>query len=153
MCSEMLNHGLNYGLFLSPFQIDQIHDKNLGFYRNSLLNAFRRKKEVSIPFQILGSYILLEIRAILPETSPFLSGQMAVLSTFFKCLQCLGCIPLMRSVDSKSICPLFISFKNSQKKTCNMNSSLNNDYLPKGHFTFKRINDSSNLSETKIRSI
>ena len=30
-----------------------------------------------------------------------------------------------------------------------------NDYVPflKGRFTFKRINDSSNLSETKIRSI
>ena len=59
----------------------------------------------------------------------------------------------MRSVDSKSICPSFISFKNCHKKTCDMNSSLINDYLPKGHFTFKRINDSSNLSDTKIRSI
>ena len=38
----------------------------------------------------------------------------------------------MRSVDSKSICPSFISFKNSQKKkTCDMNSSLINEYLPK----------------------
>ena len=54
MCSEMLNHGLNYGLFLSPFQIDQIHDKNLGFYRNSLLNVFRRKKR--------GFYTILDFR-------------------------------------------------------------------------------------------
>ena len=87
MCSEMLNHGLNYGLFLSPFQIDQIHDKNLGFYRNSLLNVFRRKKR--------GFYTILDFRFLhftwnTSSYSPFLSGQMAVLSIFFQMLIVLG---------------------------------------------------------------
>ena len=62
----------NHGSFLSLFWM-KIHSK---------LNEFRIK--------ILDSYIisdlrfLLEIQAILPETSPFLAAQMAVLSSFFQ---------------------------------------------------------------------
>ena len=41
-------------------------------------------------FQISGFYFLLEIQAILPETTPFLSVQMAVLSSFFQMLIVLG---------------------------------------------------------------
>ena len=60
VCSKMLNHGINHGLFLSP------------------LKLFGWK------------YILNWIKAILPETSPFLSDQMAVLSSFFKMFIVLG---------------------------------------------------------------
>ena len=55
---------------------------------HSKLNRFRIKK--------LDCYIvsdlrfLLEIQAILPETSPFLSAQMAVLSSFFQMFIVLG---------------------------------------------------------------
>ena len=55
---------------------------------HSKLNKFRIKK--------LNCYIvsdlrfLLEIQAILPETSPFLSAQMAVLSSFFQLFIVLG---------------------------------------------------------------
>ena len=58
---------------------------------HSKLNKFRIKK--------LDCYIvsdlrfLLEIQAILPKTSPFLSAQMAVLSSFFHMY--LGCINLV----------------------------------------------------------
>ena len=42
---------------------------------------------IAILFQISGYYLKLEIvQSILPETSPFLSAQMAVLSSFFQML-------------------------------------------------------------------
>ena len=76
VCSKMLNHGLNHELFLSLFKFFwmKIHSK---------LNRFRINK-------ILDCYIvsdlrfLLEIQGILPETNPYLSAQMAVLSSFFQ---------------------------------------------------------------------
>jgi hypothetical protein len=52
------------------------------FHFSSFLNKFKIKK--------LDCYIvsdlrfLLEIQAILPETSPFLSAQIALVSTFFQ---------------------------------------------------------------------
>jgi hypothetical protein len=71
----VLNHGLNHGLLLSLFKIldeSTFRIKKLDFYIVSNLRFF------------------LEIQAILPETSPFLSAQMAVLSSFFQIFIVLG---------------------------------------------------------------
>jgi hypothetical protein len=80
----MLNHGLNHGLFLSlvKFFLTKIHSK---------FNKFRVKK--------LDLRFLLEIQAILPETSPFLSAQMAVLSSFFQMFIVLGMYNFEMRVD------------------------------------------------------
>ena len=50
-------------------------------------------------FQISGFY-LKYIQAILPETSPFLSAQMAVLSIFFQMFIVLGMYNFGRNVAS-----------------------------------------------------
>ena len=84
----MLNHGLNHGLFLweaisFTFQVFwvKIHSK---------LNEFRiLKYQIAILFPISGFY-LKYIQAILPETSPFSTAQMAVLSSFFLMFIVLG---------------------------------------------------------------
>jgi hypothetical protein len=55
---------------------------------HSKLNKFRIKK---LDCYIVSDFrFLLEIQAILPETSPFLSAQMAVLSSFFQVFIVLG---------------------------------------------------------------
>ena len=78
VCSKTLNHGLNHGLFLSLFKFFwmKIHSK---------LNKFRIKNRLLYCFRFL-----LEIQAILPKTSPFLSAQIAVLSSFFQMFIVLG---------------------------------------------------------------
>ena len=53
---------------------------------HSKLNKFRMKKN----YVVSDLRLLLEIQAILPETSPFLSAQMAVLSNFFQMFIVLG---------------------------------------------------------------
>ena len=74
VCScRILNRGLNHGLYLSLFKffgwkyVEWIQDKKI-----RLLNIFRPQ------------VCFFEVQAILPETSPFLSAQMAVLSSFFQ---------------------------------------------------------------------
>ena len=82
VCSKMLNNGLNHGLFLSLFKFFwmKIHSK---------LKKFRIKKKLDC-YIVSDLRFLLEIQAILPETSPFLSAQMAVLSSFFQMFIVLG---------------------------------------------------------------
>ena len=62
------------------------------------LNRFRIKKLYC--YIVSDLRFLLEIQAILPETSPFLFAQMAVLSSFFQMfIVYLGCITLHRALD------------------------------------------------------
>ena len=55
---------------------------------NSKLNKFRIKKLEC--YIVSGLRFLLEIQAILPETSPFSFVQMAMLSSFFQMFIVLG---------------------------------------------------------------
>ena len=56
---------------------------------HSKLNKFRIKKKLDC-YIVSDLRFLLEIQAILSETSPFLSAQMAVLSSFFQMFIVLG---------------------------------------------------------------
>jgi hypothetical protein len=58
---------------------------------HSKMNKFRIKNKI-----VADLRYLLEIQAIMPEASPFLSAKMAVLSSFFSkvystCVLCVNC--------------------------------------------------------------
>ena len=81
-CSKIINHGLNHGLFLSLF-------KFLGC--KIILNLFETSVLKSrLIYCLRFQVVLLDVEANLPETSPFLSAQMALLSTFFQVFIVLG---------------------------------------------------------------
>ena len=56
---------------------------------HSKLNKFRIKNKLDC-YIVSDLRFLLEIQAILPNNSPFLSAQMAVLSNFFQMFIALG---------------------------------------------------------------
>jgi putative flippase GtrA len=83
VCSKMLNYGLNHGLFLSLFKF---------FAWKYILNWINSGYKKVVCYIVSDLWILLEIQAILPETSLFLSAQLAVLSSFFQMFIVLGII-------------------------------------------------------------
>ena len=81
VCSKMLNHGLNHGLFLSLF-------KFFG-WKYIQIEWIQNKRKIYC-YTVSDLRFLLKIQAILPETSPFLFAQMAVLSSSFQMFIVLG---------------------------------------------------------------
>ena len=87
MCSKILDHGLNHGLLFSLFKF--LGGKNI---LNKLETSGLKSRFV---FCLCNISVLLDVRANLSETSPFLSAQMVLKSTFFQMFVELGIYKLV----------------------------------------------------------
>ena len=98
-CSRVLDHNLNHGLFLSLFKF---------CWLNSKLNLRKLGSNSGLQY-CLRFQVLLDL--YLSEASPFLSAQLAVLSSFFQVFVVLGMYnfdkPTNPSVQHSNVLPAF----------------------------------------------
>ena len=85
-CSKILNHGLNHVLLFSLFKF--FGWKNI---LNQLENSGLKSRFL---FSLIFQFYLM-YRLICQKPAHFLSAQMALMSTFFKCLWYMGSITLV----------------------------------------------------------
>jgi fucose 4-O-acetylase-like acetyltransferase len=127
----MLNHGLNHGLFLSLIK----------FFRwKYILNWINSEYKILDCYIISDLRFLLEIKAILPETSLFLSAQMAVLSSFFQIFIVLGVYNFAESKATGNFFLLHLHFQSRFSWQSLVNCKLKRYRKQKAIYTFSCIN-------------